>query len=155
MNNACFDICNRSLTQKQQQTTELCIFKREKWDKEAKVIPSNCHLNMSFTQGPLYENVYRTSQSLCSHCMKLCVVPGCLVPELAAAALECVSAPLAAVECWPESASSSAPVAPLDVALHLPALRTPSLAAGRCKTKKVNPLKPCRHHQMPPKLLKS
>lgn len=75
-----------------------------------------------------------TSQNLCSHCVKLHAVPGCLVPGLAAAALECVSAPPAAAGCWPGSSSSSVPVAPLDAALHSPVLRTPSLAAGGQET---------------------
>lgn len=90
---------------------------------------------MSSTQRLLLKNAYMTSQNLCSHCIKLRVVPGCLVPGLVAAALVCVSAPPAAAGCWPGSSSSSAPVAPLDVALHSPVLRTPSLAVGSQETR--------------------
>lgn len=83
---------------------------------------------MNCTQSLPYANAYVTTRNLCSHCIKLHAVPGCLVPGLAAAALECASAPPAAAGCWPGSSLSSAPVAPLDVALHSPGLRTPSLA---------------------------
>lgn len=107
---------------------------------KCKVILSNSHffhlqVNMSSSQSLPYGNAYMTSQNLCSHCINLNVVPGCLVPGLAAAALECVSAPPAAAGCWPGSSSSVAPVAPLDVALHSPVLRTPSLAVGRQETR--------------------
>lgn len=89
---------------------------------------------MSSAQSLLYENAYMTSQNICSHCIELHTVPGCLVPGLAAAALECVSAPPAAAGCWPGSSSSSVPVAPLDAALHSPVPRTPSLAVGGQET---------------------
>lgn len=58
------------------------------------------------------------------------ILPVCPVPGLSAAVLGYVSAPPAAVGCWPGSFWSSAPAAPLGAAWHSPALRTPLPAVG-------------------------